>query len=237
MTNHFSRILALMPVVALAAACNGPAPTSSTDVSTGATATDSGEAAGMTVRPCSNVTGVSLRTEDSSRSMIWVVASYQMSTPGTQNCPAPKWTADRKGLVVDRMNPFRAGYPRTTEGVANVTASAPNGVQNSIRLELGGPTTSLVTDGDAANVACKLVNAVNVTVVPGTSNVVSLAARYGYSSPTKSECTIAPTWSATRSGLSVGPDGFHASIARTPTTRPTTVTATAPNRVSGRVTF
>src|SRR5688572_2044120 len=71
---RFGKMLALMPVVALAAACNGVAPTSSTEVSTGVVATASGDEVTTTaVRPCSNITGVALRPETGDR-WVWVQA-------------------------------------------------------------------------------------------------------------------------------------------------------------------
>src|SRR5687768_17467758 len=97
---RFGKMLALMPVVALAAACNGVAPTSSTEVSTGVVATASGdEVMATAVRPCSNITGVNLRTQTGGQ-MIWVQARYNISGPTTTQCAAPRWSADRGGLIV-----------------------------------------------------------------------------------------------------------------------------------------
>jgi hypothetical protein len=237
---RFAKMLALMPVVALAAACNGVAPTSSTDVSTGVVATASGdEVMATAVRPCSNITDVNLRTQTVGR-MVWVQARYNVSGPTTTQCAAPVWTADRSGLMVDTANPFRAGYPASTNGIANVTATAPNHVSNTIRLNLG--RADFAAPAETVNQACRLIDAVRVTQVPSTPSTspvaerVTFEATYSYSQPVTAECTKAPSWTASRKGLVVANDGFHASIARVATAR-TTVTATAPNRVKGSLTF
>ena len=232
---RFAKMLALMPVVALAAACNGVAPTSSTDVSTGVSATDSGDVTAMAARPCSNITGVNLRTETVGR-MVWVQARYNISGPTTAQCAAPVWSADLKGLTVDRSNPFRAGYPASTDGIANVTATAPNRISSTITLNLG---RDFAAPSETQNQACRLIDAVRVTQVPSTSLVaerITFEATYSYSQPVTAECTKAPSWTASRKGLVVANDGFHASIARVATAR-TTVTATAPNRVKGSLSF
>jgi hypothetical protein len=234
---QFAKMLALMPVVALAAACNGVAPTSSTDVSTGVSATDSGDVTTMAVRPCSNITGVSLRTESVGR-MVWVQARYNISGPTTTQCAAPEWTADLRGLTVDRSNPFRAGYPASTDGIANVTATAPNRISNTITLNLGRGA-DFMAPTEQVNQACRLIDAVKVEAVPFSSpqaGRVTLRATYEYSQPVASECTKAPSWKASRQGLVVANDGFHASIGRRAGAR-TTVTAIAPNRVQGSLTF
>jgi hypothetical protein len=233
---RFGKMLALMPVVALAAACNGVAPTSSTDVSTGFSAADSGEVTAMATRPCSNITGVNLRTETGGR-MVWVQAKYNISGPSTTQCAAPEWTADRRGLTVDPSNPFRAGYPASTNGIANVTATAPNRISNTIRLNLG--RADFAAPSETQNEACRVIDAVRVSQVPSTSltaDRVTFEATYSYSQPVTSECTKAPSWTASRQGLVVANDGFHASISRVATAR-TTVTAIAPNRVQGSLTF
>ena len=234
---RFEKMLALMPVVALAAACNGVAPTSSTEVSAGVMATASGDDVTATaVRPCSNITGVNLRTQSEGR-MVWVQAKYNISGPNLTQCAAPEWSADRRDLIVDPSNPFRAGFPASTDGIANVTATAPNRVSNTIRLNLG--RADFAAPSQTQNPACRLVDAVNVERVPSTSltaEKVTFRATYSYSRPVISECTKAPSWTASRKGLVVANDGFHASIAWVATAR-TTVTATAPNRVKGSLTF
>jgi hypothetical protein len=233
---QFAKMLALMPVVALAAACNGVAPTSSTEVSTGVVATASGDDVTATaVRPCSNITGINLRTETGGQ-MIWVHAKYNMSGPTITQCAAPQWIADRAGLIVDRSNPFRAGYPASTKGIANVTATAPNHISSRIRLNMG---SDFAAPTETQNQACRVIDAVSLTQVPSTSlgtERVTFEATYSYSQPVTSECTKAPSWTASRKGLVVANDGFHASIARVATAR-TTVTAIAPNRVQGSLSF
>jgi len=236
-TVQFAKMLALMPVVALAAACgNSASPGASTSVPSAVELTDSGDASAMSLVPACTVTSVSLRTDDqTSRSMIWVQALYLPSQPTLVKCPSPRWTADRKGLVVDSTNPFRAGYPRTTTGVVNVTAVAPNGVQNSIRVDLGG-STQFAGPGPSDNEACRRIEDINLKVDTSSALRVRIQAVYAYPRPMLNACTVAPRWTSIAPDLTVAQDGFNATLARRSSTR-TTVTATAPNGVSRSVTF
>ena len=234
-TVRFAKMLALMPVVALAAACgNSAAPGASTSLPSAVEIADSGDASASSMVPTCTVTSVSLRTDDqTSRSMIWVQALYLPSQPTVVKCPAPRWTADRKGLVVDSQNPFRAGYPRTTTGVVNVTAVAPNGVQNSIRVDLGGSTQFA---GPELSEACRRIDDINLKVDTSSSLRVRIQAVYAYPRPMLNACPVAPRWTSLAPDLTVAADGFNATLARRTSTR-TTVTATAPNGVSRSVTF
>jgi hypothetical protein len=231
---QFMKMLALMPVVALAVACgNSATPGGSTSLPSGNLATESGDASTMSIAPACIVTSVSLRTDDqTSRSMIWIQALYVPSQPTLEKCPAPSWTADRKGLVVDSANPFRAGYPRNLTGVVNVTATAPNGARNSIRVDLGGGTDFAAPP---SNEACRRIEDISLRVVPVTGLQVRVQAQYAYTRPTTANvCTVTPKWTASRTGLTA--DGFFANIDRQPLGR-TMVTATAPNGVSRSLTF
>jgi hypothetical protein len=176
-------MLALMPVVALAAACgNSASPGAATSLPSSALATDSGDASTSSLVPVCTVTSVALRTEDeTSRSMIWVQAQYRPNQATVVKCAAPVWTADRKGLVVDSANPFRAGYARTLNGIVNVTATAPNGVQSSIRVDLGGTTDFAAPTG---NEACRRIEDVNLRTVNSIGTRVRVQAVYSYPRPT-----------------------------------------------------
>ena len=234
-TVRFAKMLALMPVVALAAACgNSASPGAATSLPSSALATDSGDASTSSLVPVCTVTSVALRTEDeTSRSMIWVQAQYRPNQATVVKCAAPVWTADRKGLVVDSANPFRAGYARTLNGIVNVTATAPNGVQSSIRVDLGGTTDFAAPTG---NEACRRIEDVNLRTVNSIGTRVRVQAVYSYPRPTTAGCTVAPRWESSGSGLTVERDGFYASIERQALGR-TTITATAPNGVARSLTF
>jgi hypothetical protein len=86
--------------------------------------------------------------------------------------------------------------------------------------------------------SCKDISGVSVKVVHHTmSNHVYVAATYLHLGPVIGSCTLSPAWTASRRGLTVDPtNSFRAYIARRTDIR-TTVTATAPNGRSGKVTF
>jgi len=225
--TKMSRFLALIPVVVSAAACNGVAPTGPSQI----TSNDSYESAGAVTAmtpSCRNLGRISLTVLPAVSPILWVEANYQYTGPSL-GCPAPRWTSDRVEMVIDRNNPMRAGFPRTAGGNATLTATAPNRVTKSITVDLGATRDEQ---------ACKDVAGVSVKIVPinSTSGDVSLQATYRYFGSVSLGCS-APAWTASRRGLNLNPyDPFRASIARRTTVR-TTVTATAPNGLSGSVTF
>jgi hypothetical protein len=233
-------MLALMPVVALAAACNGVAPTASTDLSSGVSATDEGAVTAQSNRDksCWLVDYIHLQVVDATKTAVWVEATYKYRQPPTTKCEAPTFTSNVRGLQVDKVNPFRAGLSRSAATTAKITATAPNGVTHGIQVDLGGPGTS---DRPTVDNPCKAIDGVTISVdvPPGINGDVILAAKYQYvfSTPQPSGCPIAPTWEATRRGLTVNPkDGFRASIP-VDRTGPTIVYVTAPNGVLNKVQF
>ena len=247
------KMLALMPIVALAAACNGVAPTSSTDL-TGDLTTQDGAVTAQGLRPTSNpckyVESIHLQVIEE-KTAVLVEATYKYSQPSLTTCSAPTFTSNVRGLHVDATNPFRARLLRTAATEAKVTATAPNGVSESIQVVLQGPAdtdpptsgpTTTPNDGvsrPTAENACKVIDGVNITVQPPDTNGGGdyiLIASYSYSTPTLTPCAVAPAWSASRRGLTVNPrDGFRASIGASSVE--TTVYATAPTGVQGKTTF
>jgi len=226
--TKMNRFLALIPAVAFAAACNGVAPTGPSQI----TSNDShdavsGQASAMT-SSCVNLGRISLNVVEPAGAILWVEATYHFTGPSI-GCAAPRWTSNRGEMVVDKTNPMRAGFPREAGGKAMLTATAPNRVTKSIVVDLGATR---------ADLSCKQIAGVSVKVLPvGISNDVSVKATYHYTGPVTGVCTLAPAWTASRRGLNVDPsDPFRASIARRTDIR-TTITATAPNGLLGKVTF
>jgi hypothetical protein len=254
-------MLALMPVVALAAACNGVAPTapSGTDLSNGVSANQEGSAAatGLVNQACANVAGIDLQVVEISRTMVFVEASYKYNPQRPNGCRAVEFTSNRPGLEVDKINPFRAGALRSLGGEATIKAAAPNGVSKAITVQLGGtsstpsapsapstpgtpstPSAPSTPNSPDLQIGCKYIDEVAVSVVQPASDGgdVVMTAQYHFSTPLTSGCSTAPTWQATRKGLSVNPlDGFKASIPAAP--EATTVLVTAPSGVQAKVRF
>jgi len=249
---NLRKVLALMPVVALAA-CGGVAPTSSTDVASDLSATQGGGVSAQALRPsptnpCKLVESIHLQVVESTPSAVWVEATYKYSQPTMTDCAAPTFTSNVRGLQIDPAHPFRAGLLRVAASTAKLTATAPTGVSATIQVDLTGPSdTDPVTDptltptrtpeSPSVDNACKAVAGVTVTAAAlSADGDVNLVATYTYLSPTLADCTVAPAWDATRRGLVVTKDAFRATIPANGAVK-TTVYATAPNGVRGEVTF
>jgi len=227
-----AKILALIPVVSLAAACNGLAPTVPSEL---LPSSDSDDASAMSLstRNCKAVTGIDLQVMDSSRTYLWVEATYRYAGLDVVGCPAPTWSSDRDGLVVDGRQPFRAGFPRSTGGRAVLTATALNGVHNSIRLNLGDTPLNSRNDG------CRNVVGVDLSILPRASDndVVWIQAKYVFLSGSADDCRDPPFFKASRPGLRIHPrDAFRAGIDSAPRIK-TVVGATAPNGVAAKIIF
>jgi hypothetical protein len=255
-----AKMLALMPVVALAAACNGVAPTSSTGLSTDLSGTDNGgvSATGLTNRACALVHGIDLQVVGDNDANVTILATYKYSQPTSVDCQAPVWTSTTSVLAVDKANPFRVAVVRTAGDRAVVRATAPNGATNTISV-IVRPTTSDPTHDAVDPVdpmpaprpnvpttpnrptpalnACRLIDGVTLSAVRQVGGTVALSAAYTYSQAVPLDCATAPQWSATRKGLTVNPrDGFKASIPADSDAE-TVVVATAPNGVQNKVSF
>ena len=251
-----AQMLALRPVVARAAACNGGSPTTSTDLSRDLSADVSAAegtatATGLRNKACAVVGSVNVRVVSEDKSAVILQASYRYTEPTLAECSAPAWSSRDASLRVDRTNPFRVAVLRTHDGTVTVRATAPNGVTNDMVVTLGpstlDPVESVPTDGNEPVPAnrpvptltaadCKAINGIQVQVVKNpAADAVSLQARYTFLA-SGNQCRTAPTWSANRKGLTVDPlDGFSASIPRA--NDATVVYVTAPNGVATKVSF
>jgi hypothetical protein len=238
--TKMNRFLALIPVVAFAAACNGVAPTGPDQMTSNQPDEALSGNATATALPCPTLTSIDLaRVTDGPNQYVWVEATYRYSSPAAQRCRAPKWTSDRNQMVVDRNNPMRAGFLRAAGGHATLTATAPNRVTNFILVTIGP-----VSRDDSSTIvpipeACRAITGVNVKITPnpGISREVSLVTSYTYTSPIAGVCTFSPAWTASRTGLIVNATNpFRASIGRQVGVQ-TTVTSNAPNGISGNIRF
>lgn len=110
-------------------------------------------------------------------------------------------------------------------GMGQITSSDPYET-------VSGDVTAMMPPG------CSNIVHVDVLMLPATSvEVVRFQARYRYSAPVE-RCMKGPRWEASRAGIVVDPKNrFLAWIPRNPLQERTVVTATAPNRVKGTVTF
>ena len=98
MTKKMTNLLVLISVLALAS-CGGSAPTGPSDPVL--TSDDSGAVSAMTVSTggCQAVTGIDLKADDSSRTVLWVQATYQFINYDLGTCPAPRVKSEYSKLV------------------------------------------------------------------------------------------------------------------------------------------
>lgn len=133
---QINRFLALIPAVALTAACSGVAPTGSSAIVSNDSYKAAGDVTAMAVPPsdseqgCKQIAEVLLRIQPMVLSNeVALQARYRYHGPVTQTCSiAPTWAASRPGLKVHPIDPFRASIDRRTDVRTTVTATAPNGV-------------------------------------------------------------------------------------------------------------
>ena len=134
-----AKLFALMPVVALAAACNGAAPGSPSSTSSGvsatgsadATTTGAGFAAPQENASCRMISVVNLRKETGDL-RVRFQAQYGYRQPTNNPCLVPpSWTASRGDLTVE-PDGFHAWTRKVENERTTVTATAPNGVSKSL---------------------------------------------------------------------------------------------------------
>lgn len=127
------RFAALIPVVAFVAACSAPGPTGIGQI----TSSDpyeavSGDATAMMPPGCSNIVRVEVwMLPPTTGQQVWLQARYRYSTPAERCTKAPRWNANRGGIVVDTKDKFRASIPRAHQQTV-VTATAPNRVSGTL---------------------------------------------------------------------------------------------------------
>jgi len=228
-----TKLLALTPVLALAAACNSLAPTSPSDIAASDVAAvvataDTGK--GLTPSACQNIVGVDLALSPSSDRTPRIRAKYVGLGADPYRCPAPSWTSDPKGVLQTLKDPFLVSIgPADTDSVT-VTATAPNGVASSLTIKLPPQaTTSAVSP-----FSCKSIASVKLAIVPGAADMTYIKATYAALGGSPSGCP-APVWTSNPRGvLGYEKDLFKVSVSPS-AAFDVTVTATAPNGVSGQI--
>jgi hypothetical protein len=227
-----TKLLALMPLVVLGAACNGSSPgapdnpiAADEGFATAPNASATSKAADAD--SCRNIIGVNLEIVPSTKAGVEVHATYVQFGGITVRCKAPIWSSDPRGaLVTNQLNAFRVSVKPIRP--VTVTAMAPNGVTGSLTLQ--GRATDL-----SASAVCKNVMGVKLALLPATNTPKpQIRATYLTLGPSMDVCP-APVWSSEpRGALTATKDPFVVGVS---STRPLTVTATAPNGVRGSFTL
>ena len=138
MKNTMIRLLAVFAVTALGVACGSVSPSAPNDPLAG------GDEAALSVgptskalapRPCRNLASVKLEIVPSvggNVSVVHVRARYHFWGPGLDSCAAPAWTANRRGSLSVDKDPFQAWVSLQQYPSVTVTATAPNGLADSL---------------------------------------------------------------------------------------------------------
>jgi hypothetical protein len=126
-----SKLLAVLVVAALGAACATEAPTSPTVAAVSDEA--AGSVAATALDPCADVAAVRLNGAPSPNGQVRVRASYiEKASPACR--VRPVWASVPQGLVIATNDPFVVAIADSPSRRIVVTATAPNGRQGSIRV-------------------------------------------------------------------------------------------------------
>jgi hypothetical protein len=226
-----TKLLTLTPLLALAAACNGLAPTSPSDLAASdvaAVVATADTSKGVTPSVCKSVADVRLAIVPSPKGILNIRATYVGIGSATSRCPGPSWVSDFQGILVPYKDPFLVGVGAFDTDSVTVTATAPNGVTGSITIKRPPQVTN------SAVPACKSIASVGLTIVPGADNITHVKATYVSLGGSQGRCP-APAWTSNPRGvLAYDKDLFKVGV-RPSAAFSVTVTATAPNGVSGQI--
>jgi hypothetical protein len=224
-----TKLLALMPLVVLGAACNGVSPVTPDNPladDTGSSSAPSATSKDADASNCRSITGVTLSILPSTNQAIVIEAAY-VSFGSPIRCQAPVWTSDPRGVLTPQLGGFRVGVSSNREVV--VTAKAPNGVIGRITLP------ARTADQGASSTTCQNVTGVQLKLVPSTTQpAIVVEATYLGFGPSFNNCA-APAWSSNpRGALTPQLNAFRVGVS---SNRSVVVTATAPNGVIGHITI
>lgn len=227
-----TKLLALIPLAALAAACNGVSPVApdypvAADEGFATAPNASATSKDAAVDNCRSITGVNLEVLRSTKAEVVIKATYLKFGGIVTRCAAPIWNSDPRGaLITNQLSAFRMGVKPMRP--VTVTAMAPNGVTGSLTLQ--GRDADL-----QASAVCQNVMGVKLALVPATNTPKpQIRATYLTLGPSMDVCP-APVWASDPRGALTGTkDPFVVGVS---STRPLTVTATAPNGKRGSLTL
>ena len=224
--TKFTKLLTLIPLVALGAACNGASPTAPDMVAPDASAAyDSSKAIGPSADSCKNITGVELTLVPTPQRSTVIKATYVGLGSLSTRCAAPVWTSNPQGALISNSNPFKTGVKQSVTSVT-VFATAPNGVQGHIQI---GPVYNSQAIGP---VACNITG-IELKLVPTPQHSTLIRATYVGFGGTGTRCA-APVWTSDPQGaLIANINPFKTGVNQV--FKSVTVFATAPNGVRGRI--
>jgi hypothetical protein len=226
-----TKFLALMPLVVLGAACNGNSPVGPSAIADDTMSASMPNAAAKSIDlgSCKTITAVNLARVPSNQSAgVLLEASYVNLGSGGIRCAAPVWTSTIRG-VLTRVPTSQQDISRvrvTSKLTVIVTATAPNGVSASIEIKAPATTLSI---GPSICPGLAAVKVSRMRLTP-TSDYVIQATYLGLTATT---CAAPAFTSNPRGLLTAQPDLFRIGVG--PHSHSVTVTATAPNGMSGQI--
>lgn len=221
--TKLTKLMTLIPLVALGAACNGAAPTApdlaAPEMDSTYATTKAVDAIGD---PCKAISAVTLSLAASPTQSTVIQASY-VSFGSVTRCAAPVWTSTPKGALLAHTNPFKTRINPLYKSVT-VFATAPNGVQGRIHIGLS-------TESEAAS--CKDITGVNLKRILLPQAGTLLQASYTSLGGSMNRCP-APAWTSVPAGaLITDVNPFRVRV--DPAYKFVTVYATAANGVQGSI--
>jgi len=217
-----TKLMTLIPLVALGAACNGAGPTAPDNLA--APEMNSTYSTTKAVdASCKDITGVSLKRILPPQAGTILIQSSYTSFGSIRGCPAPAWTSVPVGALIRDVDPFRIRVDPAYKFVT-VYATAANGAQGSIAI-------GSRTDADVAG--CKDIMGVDLKRLLVPRRGVVIKATYVALGGVTAQCA-APVWSSDPKGallLDLNPFKIHVA----PQFTLVTVYAMAPNGVRGQI--
>jgi len=222
--TKLTKLMTLIPLVALGAACNGAAPTAPDSVSAPEMGSAYGSEKAIGPNPCSGISGVTLKLMASPSQSTLIQASYT-SFGSVGRCAAPVWTSVPDGALISDTNPFKTRVNPAFKSVT-VFATAPNGVQGRIHIGLST---------EAAAASCKDITGVSLKQIllpqAGTTLIQSSYTSFG-----SIRGCPAPVWTSVPANALIN-DANPFRIRVSPLFKFVTVYATAANGVQGSITI
>lgn len=223
--TKFTKLLTLIPLVALGAACNGASPTAPDNMLApdASAAYDSSKAIVPSPDACQSITSVRLTRVPTSQRSIVIKATYLGLSGWNTRCAAPVWTSNPQDSLISNSNPFKTGVKARLTSVT-VFATAPNGVQGRIQI---GPVYNSQAIGP---VACNITGIkLNLVPTPDRSTVIK-ATYVGFGG---TRCA-APVWTSTpQDALISNTNPFKTGVKQV--FKSVVVFATASNGVQSRI--
>ena len=128
------KMLAILGLSTLGAACGHNAPSAPTAADLLAPEASGSGAADALAASCKAVLEVRLSLAPPSKQGIEITASYVGLQGAVSRCPAPTWSSQPDAGLAVSKDPFKVLAPRIEGAIYAVTATAPSGLSSSTKV-------------------------------------------------------------------------------------------------------